>query len=203
MLIAVKTDSKFTLHHMGKSLSFNLWEIEFKIWKVTILILFLPQRNYGMDFLFSGNNGNIECAVHLRCPVAYLRKWATMRSNMLKLAGGSLCTRVWISWSRNVLASCSAKQIYHDSPLLLGQTGMGKQYSFRSSNWTVSTPFQIPSFGMHYCGKTIWTIIIGYWIYIVQYSAQAHMAKDAQACECVSAIWKIAENFNNLFIIYP
>ena len=23
---------------------------------------FLPGRNYGMDFRFSGNNGNIECA---------------------------------------------------------------------------------------------------------------------------------------------
>ena len=30
-----------------------------------------------------------------------------MRSNMLKLAGGSLCTRVWVSCSRRVLASCS------------------------------------------------------------------------------------------------
>ena len=38
-------------------------------------------------------------------------------------------------------------------------------------------------------------IIIGYWMYIVKYSARVHMAKDARACECVSAIWTSAEYF--------
>ena len=50
------------------------------------------------------------------------------------------------------------------------------------------------------------SIFIGYWIYIMKYLAQVHMAKDARACECISAIWMSAEisqyKFNNLFIIY-
>ena len=28
----------------------------------------------------------------------------------------------------------------------------------------------------------------GYWIYVVKYSERGYMAKDARACECVSAI---------------
>ena len=55
--IAVKTDSKLTFHHI------KLTEIKSKIWRVTILKSVLPQRNYGMDFWFSGNNRNIECAL--------------------------------------------------------------------------------------------------------------------------------------------
>ena len=41
---------------------FIIWlnEIKFKIWLVTFLKSFLPQRNYGMDFRFSGN---IACAL--------------------------------------------------------------------------------------------------------------------------------------------
>ena len=42
--------------------------VKFKIWKVTFFFFFfffkfLPQRNYGKDFRFSENNGNIECAL--------------------------------------------------------------------------------------------------------------------------------------------
>ena len=46
---------------MGQN--FNTWltEIKFKIWKVTFFKKHLLQRNYGMDFLFPGNNGNIKC----------------------------------------------------------------------------------------------------------------------------------------------
>ena len=44
----------------------NLTEIKFKIWSLTYLESFLPQRSYGMDFRFSRNNGNIECALHLK-----------------------------------------------------------------------------------------------------------------------------------------
>ena len=43
--------------------------IKFKIWRVTFLKSILPLRNLGMDFSFSGNNGNIECASHLRQPI--------------------------------------------------------------------------------------------------------------------------------------
>ena len=38
-------------------------------------------------------------------------------------------------------------------------------------------------------------ILIGYLMYFVKYSARAHMAKDARACECVSAIRTSAEYF--------
>ena len=34
--------------------------IKFEIWRVTFFLKFLPLRNLGMNFLFSGNNGNIE-----------------------------------------------------------------------------------------------------------------------------------------------
>ena len=33
------------------------------------LKVFLALRNFGMDFLFSGNNGNSACALHLKWPV--------------------------------------------------------------------------------------------------------------------------------------
>ena len=33
--------------------------IKFKIRRITVLESFLPLRNYGIDFWFSGNNGNM------------------------------------------------------------------------------------------------------------------------------------------------
>ena len=40
-------------------------------------------------------------------------------------------------------------------------------------------------FTLHWSNRAIF---IGYSIYIVKYSARVHMAKDARACKCVSAI---------------
>ena len=63
---------------MGK-----IFMIKFNIWRVTFLESFLPQRKYGMVFRFSGNNGNIVCALHLKWPeeftkatVKFLKIWA-------------------------------------------------------------------------------------------------------------------------------
>ena len=62
LFIAVKSDSKFTLYHMGiLLLLFNLPRKKYR--RLTCLISFLLQRNYGMNFRFSGNNGKIECAL--------------------------------------------------------------------------------------------------------------------------------------------
>ena len=42
-------------------LVFNLPKIKFKIKGYIVLKRFLPARNYGVDFLFSGNNANMKC----------------------------------------------------------------------------------------------------------------------------------------------
>ena len=47
LFIAVKTDSKVTLHHMEKIFVIQLTEIKFKIWRVTFLGSFLPQKIMG------------------------------------------------------------------------------------------------------------------------------------------------------------
>ena len=58
---AKKTDPKLTLHYMGKMFISELTEINFLIWRVTFLTVF--------HHWFFRNNGNIECALHLRRPV--------------------------------------------------------------------------------------------------------------------------------------
>ena len=62
----IKTASKLTLHHMGKIFINSLTEIKFEIWRVTFLKIFLPLKNYGIDFLFPGNNGKTECKTLMR-----------------------------------------------------------------------------------------------------------------------------------------
>ena len=60
LFIAIQTDSKLTLHHVGKfSLRVRLTEIKSEIWRVTFSKSCLPLRNYGMGFRFSGNNENM------------------------------------------------------------------------------------------------------------------------------------------------
>ena len=52
--------------HISSFILFNFsTEIEFKMWRVTFLKSFLPQRKYGIVFRFSENNGTIECTLRL------------------------------------------------------------------------------------------------------------------------------------------
>ena len=51
--------------YWGEILSVDLLQIKFGIWRVTFWKSFLPMKNYGMDFRFSGNNENIKCSQHL------------------------------------------------------------------------------------------------------------------------------------------
>ena len=60
---AVKTDTKLTLHHMGKIFIIYLTKIKFKIWKVTFFKSFLPLKCFGMDFRFSRNRQFTMCAL--------------------------------------------------------------------------------------------------------------------------------------------
>ena len=47
MFIAVKTDSKLTLHHMGNIFIIKFIEIKFKIWRVTFLKSFYHKEIMG------------------------------------------------------------------------------------------------------------------------------------------------------------
>ena len=63
LFTAVKTDSKLTLHNKGKIFILYLTEIKLKYGGLHFLKSFTPQRNNGMDFRFSVNEENIECAL--------------------------------------------------------------------------------------------------------------------------------------------
>ena len=58
-----KSKENLTLHHMGKIfISLHIW-IKYKIWIATFLKSVSQLKMFEMDFLFSGNNGNIKCAL--------------------------------------------------------------------------------------------------------------------------------------------
>ena len=51
---SVKTDTKLTLHHMGKILLLKLIKIKFKIWRVTFLkSLFTIKKNWDVLPIFA------------------------------------------------------------------------------------------------------------------------------------------------------
>ena len=61
LCIAVKTDSKLTLHHMGIYLFIYLFtEKKIKIWRVTFFETFYATKKLWDGLMFSGNNTNIE-----------------------------------------------------------------------------------------------------------------------------------------------
>ena len=62
LFIAVKIDSKLTLHYLEKVLLYTLTRQNFQIRRVTFFKSFLPRRNYGMDFWFSGKKEEILSA---------------------------------------------------------------------------------------------------------------------------------------------
>ena len=60
LINAVKTDTKLTLHDMGKILLFNI-NIKFKIWRVTVFKKYLPLTNLGCTSDFRTRD-DLPCA---------------------------------------------------------------------------------------------------------------------------------------------